>query len=199
MVNNQILRANARKQLGGGIFKNQWLMLLLVMVIYSILLSAVSSFTFGIGSMLLMGVLNYGIARVTLAKIRTGKDFQIGDLFCGFSECLGESLLLGLLSNIFIALWSMLFFIPGIVKTYSYALAPFIQHDSDNKNWKYCIDKSREMMNGHKWQLFLLDLSFIGWYILGSICFGFGVLFVVPYHYMARSNFYEALKATYER
>ena len=169
---------------------------LVVMVIYSVLLSAISSFTFGIGSMLLMGVLNYGIARVTLAKIRSGGDFKIGDLFCGFSECLGDSLLLGLLSNIFVALWSMLFVIPGLVKSYSYAMAPFIQHDSDNKNWKDCIDRSREMMNGHKWQLFCLDLSFIGWYLLGSLCFGFGVLFVVPYHYMARSNFYEALKAS---
>ena len=196
MVSNQLLRANARQQLGGGIFKTQWLMFLVVMVIYSVLLSAVSSFTYGIGSMLLMGVLNYGIARVTLAKIRFGNDIKIGDLFCGFSECLGDSLLLGLLSNIFIALWSMLFVIPGLVKSYSYAMAPFIQHDSDNKNWKDCIDRSREMMNGHKWQLFCLDLSFIGWYLLGSLCFGFGVLFVVPYHYMARSNFYEALKAS---
>ena len=199
MVNNQILRANARNQLGGGIFKNQWLMFLLVMVIYSILLSVASSLTFGIGAILLMGVLNYGVARVTLSKIRTNKDFEIGDLFCGFSECLSDTLILGLLSNIFIALWSMLFVIPGIVKSYSYALAPFIQHDSDNKNWKECIDKSRDMMNGHKWQLFVLDLSFIGWYLLGSLCFGFGVLFVVPYHYMARSNFYEALKASIER
>ena len=88
MVNNQILRANARNQLGGGIFKNQWLMFLLVMAIYSILLSVASSLTFGIGAILLMGVLNYGIARVTLSKIRTNKDFEIGDLFCGFSECL---------------------------------------------------------------------------------------------------------------
>ena len=103
MVSNQLLRANARQQLGGGIFKTQWLMFLVVMVIYSVLLSAVSSFTYGIGSMLLMGVLNYGIARVTLAKIRSGSDFKIGELFCGFSECLGDSLLLGLLSNIFIA------------------------------------------------------------------------------------------------
>ena len=50
-------------------------------------------------------------------------------------------------------------------------------------------------MDGHKWQLFCLDLSFIGWYFVGALCLGLGTLFVVPYHEMARANFYEALKA----
>ena len=51
------------------------------------------------------------------------------------------------------------------------------------------------MMDGHKWQLFCLDFSFLGWYIVGALCFGIGVFFVAPYHQMARANFYEALKA----
>ena len=48
-------------------------------------------------------------------------------------------------------------------------------------------------MDGHKWQLFCLDLSFIGWYLLGALCFGIGTLFVEPYHQVARANFYAEL------
>ena len=51
-------------------------------------------------------------------------------------------------------------------------------------------------MKGYKGKLFCLDLSFIGWYILGALCLGVGVLFVMPYHETARANFYEALKAS---
>ena len=58
-----------------------------------------------------------------------------------------------------------------------------------------CITQSREMMNGYKWKLFCLDFSFIGWYLLGALCLGVGTIFVVPYHQMARTNFYLALKS----
>ena len=50
------------------------------------------------------------------------------------------------------------------------------------------------MMKGYKWKLFCLDLSFIGWYFVGALCFGVGALFVYPYHYMARTNFYLDIK-----
>ena len=48
-------------------------------------------------------------------------------------------------------------------------------------------------MNGHKWDLFVLDLSFLGWYIVGLLCLGIGVLWVIPYHNMARTHFYETV------
>ena len=73
-------------------------------------------------------------------------------------------------------------------------MSAFIQQDAADKDWKTCIDKSREMMKGYKMSLFLLDLSFIGWYIVGILCFGIGVLFVQPYHMQARAEFYEELK-----
>ena len=61
-----------------------------------------------------------------------------------------------------------------------------------NKEPTELIAESRRMMDGYKWQLFCLDLSFIGWYLLGSLCFGIGVFFVTPYHEQARANFYLA-------
>ena len=134
-----------------------------------------------------------------LALFRSAKnqgEVDIGDLFVGFTECFGESLLLSLLTAIFTFLWSLLFVIPGIVKSYSYAMAPYILQDDSKKDWKTCLDESRAMMKGYKWKLFCLDLSFIGWYIVGALCLGIGALFVYPYHYMARTNFYLDLKGS---
>ena len=196
MVENHILKSNAKYQLGSNIFHKQWLTLLLILLINSLLVSAAASVLAGVGQLLIVGILNYGIARLTVTTVRTGKEFSVNDLFCAINENWSDALVLGLLQSLFTFLWSLLFIIPGIVKSYSYALASYIQQDSENKNWEFCIQKSMRMMQGRKMQLFLLDLSFIGWYLLGLLCFGIGVLFVYPYHQMARANFYEALKAS---
>ena len=197
MVENRILRENARKQLGGGIFKEQWLMMLVAWVIPSAITGALSATGLGsIGTLIIGGALMYGTARVMMQVIRSQSDkAELSELFCGFKEGFGDTLVLYLLQYLFIFLWSLLFIIPGIVKSYSYSMAFYLQQDNADKNWKTNLDLSREMMDGHKMQLFMLDLSFIGWYILGMLCLGIGTLFVIPYHQMARSNFYEALRA----
>ena len=76
-------------------------------------------------------------------------------------------------------------------------MAPFIQQDSEDKGWKSCMDRSTELMRGRKADLFMLDLGFIGWYILGALCLGIGIFFVVPYHLTARANFYESIKDSF--
>lgn len=193
MVENKILRENARKQLGGNIFSKNWLLLLAMWFISGALMASLSST--GVGSILISGFLYYGLARITVLLVRGKPEADFSDLLCGVKEKWDQVLLLGLLTNIFTALWSLLLFIPGIVKSYAYALAPFIQQDAEDKDWKKCLDKSISMMQGYKWQLFCLDLSFIGWYLLGALCLGIGVIFVTPYHQQARANFYEALRA----
>jgi uncharacterized membrane protein len=110
----------------------------------------------------------------------------------------GDLALLGFLKNLFIILWSLLFVIPGIVKTYSYAMAYYIKYDHPEYNWKMCIDESRRMMDGHKWRLFCLHFSFIGWELLGALAFGIGTLWVTPYKQAAEANFYDDLKQAYE-
>ena len=71
----------------------------------------------------------------------------------------------------------------------------FIFQESDGKKaWRECIDESKNLTDGYKGKLFLLDLSFIGWFILGFLCFGIGVLWVSVYHQEARAHFYEELK-----
>ena len=193
MFDNSVLRANARKQLGNEIFGKTWLMMVLACFIFSALQGLAASTV--VGSIIVLGPLSYGFCRM-LVKLVCGKNnVDFADFVVGFTENFTQSLLLGLLSNLFIFLWSLLFVIPGIIKAYSYSMCFFIQQQSANKDWKYCLDKSKELMEGNKMKLFLLDLSFLGWYILGSLCFGIGVLFVIPYHQTPRANFYMNLVA----
>lgn len=191
-MKNKELRAKAREHLGGGIFQNAWLLTLVAFLLYDVIIGAVSYTV--IGTILLAGPLEYGVTRIIVSNARGKGNPDIAAIFSGFSEDFGNTLLLGFLKGLFIFLWSLLLIIPGIIKTYSYAMSTFIQQDAENKDWKLCLEKSIEMMNGKKWKLFLLDLSFIGWYLLGILCLGVGVLFVIPYHEQARAEFYEDVK-----
>lgn len=174
MISNKELRAKAREHLGGGIFQNQWLLTLVAILIVSLLESAGSAFF--IISLIIAGPLEYGLCRIFCRTARTGEPVNFSNLFTGFTDDFANALLLGLLKGIFVLLWSLLLIIPGIVKNYAYSMASFIQQDSPNKDWKYCLDESQKMMKGNKMKLFLLDLSFIGWYLLGMLCLGIGVL-----------------------
>ncbi len=180
-------RAAARKQLGGQIFANNWLFALLILVIYGAILGAVS-FT-AIGSLILMGPLTAGVAFFMLKQARTGSA-EIGDMFKGFSNDFGRLCVLGILHSLFIFLWSLLFVIPGIIKGFSYSQAFNLANDHPDWEWKQCIDESRKLMDGHKWELFCLMFSFIGWMIVGSLTFGIGMLWVAPYMEAANTQFY---------
>lgn len=96
--------------------------------------------------------------------------------------------------NLFIMLWSLLFIIPGIIKGFSYAMMPFLMMDDPSKGWKEALEESKCMMRGHKWELFVLDLSFFGWLLLVVITLGIAALYVVPYMQQAEANFYRVLK-----
>ena len=197
MLENHQLRYNARQQLGGGIFQSAWLNMLLVCLIISAITSIAASTGIGIVAVLLLaGALQFGLARV-MTNCARGRKWDLGQTFCAFNENFGKTIILHLLHSIFLFLWSMLFVIPGIVKSYSYALVYYLQQEPENINKEPndLITESRQWMNGYKWKLFCLDLSFIGWYILGALCFGIGTLFVEPYHQLARANFYLELRA----
>ena len=200
MVANYQLRYNARQQLGNNIFRSIWLNMLLICAVIPVAESVLSMTGIGVIAVFLVaGALQFGLARVT-TNCAKGAPWEISQMFNGFTEDYAKTLILHLLHSIFLFLWTMLLVIPGIVKSYSYALVYYLQQEPENvhKEPVDLITQSREWMCGHKWQLFCLDLSFIGWYLLGALCFGIGTLFVVPYHQMARANFYLALRAEKE-
>ncbi len=121
------------------------------------------------------------------------------------------------LRDLYTFLWSLLLIIPGIIKTYSYRMVPYILADNPKMNTADAILLSRQMMNGEKWKAFVLDLSFFGWYVLGFIVLGvitwatFGlaaviiasilaslaglsIVFVMPYYLSTDAQLYLVLK-----
>ena len=102
------------------------------------------------------------------------------------------------LMSLFIFLWSLLLVIPGIIKAFSYAMTPFILEENPELGANEAIDRSRAMMKGHKFDLFWLALSFIGWLFLCLFTFGIGNLWLSPYMQTAFASFYEDVKADYE-
>ncbi len=94
-------------------------------------------------------------------------------------------------------LWSLLFIIPGIIKSYEYYMVPYILHDTPDLHYKDALAISKELMQGNKWRLFVLELSFIGWSILGSLCCGVGLFFLTPYIEATIAEFYVELRRPY--
>ena len=88
--------------------------------------------------------------------------------------------------------------IGGIILAYAYNLIPYIIHDHPDMGVREVLKTSRLMMRGHKWQMFVLQMTFIGWAILAILSCGIGLLWLVPYEYTAMAHFYEDVKAEYE-
>lgn len=197
MISNKQIRANARTVLGGNIFAGNWLLALVIGLIHTFGLKLLDNFA-GIGSLLLMSFLTYGYACVFLPIIRTKKEKVEIPAYFGGTEQIGGLVVLSLMTNLFVFLWSLLFIIPGFVKAYAYSMAPYIKYDHPEYGWKRCLDESKAMMKGYKWKLFCLDLSFIGWNIVGMLCFMVGMYWVLPYTKAAQVCFYEELKKVHE-
>ena len=191
------IKARAKAQLGGSIFSNNWLYAVLVVIIETALVGAINAIP-GVGtiaSLLITGPIAYGVAKLFLKQTRDGQQMEISGLFDGFKNDFGGTFILSLMATIFISLWTLLFIIPGIVKAYSYSMAYLIKADHPEYDWKKCIDESKRLMDGHKAELFVQDLSFLGWIIVGALCLGVGTLWVTAYMNAARSQFYNDLVA----
>ncbi len=187
-------RANARAALGANLFGGNWIIALAVSLIASLINTALSGVSAGVLSLLVAGPLAVGTANVFLRITRLGTA-RLEDMFTGFTEGLAENLLLGLMQALFTFLWSLLFIIPGIVKAYSYSMASFIKYDHPDWTWQNCLDESIRIMDGHKADLFWLDLTFIGWHLLGACTCGIAYLWVTPYVEAAHASFYESIRA----
>lgn len=185
MVTGSVLKSAAREQIKNNI----GVYFIFNLVAYLILVAA--SFT-GIGSLLISGPLCVGKAMLELEITRT-REGEFGTGFKGFNY-FGTSFLAFLVIGICTFLWTCLLIIPGIIKTFSYAMTPYIIADNPDISALDAIDRSKKMMDGHKWELFVLRLSFIGWILLGCITCGLAFIYVTPYMQVTTANFYENLK-----
>lgn len=101
--------------------------------------------------------------------------------------------------DLYTFLWTLLFVIPGIVKMYQYLMVPYILSETPDMDYREALDKSRDMMNGHKWRAFVLGMSFILWDFLGLLTLGMVEIFYVnPYRNLTFAALYEELKETKE-
>lgn len=126
---------------------------------------------------IISGAGSLGYARFQLNLV-DGKRASIRDLFSQFHR-LGDGFLMNLLMGLYLFLWTMLFIIPGIVKSYSYAMTPYILAEDHRCSANDAITESRRIMNGNRWRLFCLHFSFIGWDLLCSLPSFIGFLLTV--------------------
>ena len=106
--------------------------------------------------------------------------------------------LAGFLMGIFEILWSMLFVIPGIIKSIAYSMTFYIIAENPDISATDAIKKSQEIMQGHKMEYFILQLSFIPWLILTSFTFGLAGIYVLPYMAATRANFYKSISGNFD-
>lgn len=129
---------------------------------------------------------------ITFLRLLRKDPQEPGYLFQEFNRRIYSTILL---SWAYILLWALLLIIPGIIKGYSYAMTPYILEDRPELSGDKAIEESMRMMSGHKWELFCLHLSFIGWELLCLLTLGIGQLWLKPYISTAEAAFYENLKA----
>ena len=161
-----------------------------VLLPYIMMLASIGGIL-GIVRFIVGGPVKLGYCRFLL-KMHDGEDAQVGDLFSRFDR-FGDGFCLELLTSLYIILWSLLFIIPGFIKAYAYAMAPFILEENPNMTPSEAIKASRELMDGHKFELFCLYWSFFGWALLSVLTLGIGSLWLNPYMNAATAAFYRSI------
>ena len=185
------LKAQAKAQLKGKVW---WLFLCTLIV---------SGISMAIGMIPVVGIIATYIVAPALAigltmvylSVTYGEEVQINTLFDGFrGPIFGKSIGLYLLIVIYTLLWSLLFVIPGIIKAYSYSMSFYILAENPDMTVNEAITESKEIMNGHKMELFVLGLSFILWIFAIVFTFGLAAIYVEPYMQLTITNFYHNIK-----
>ena len=186
------LKALAKQQIKGHI----GVLFLVTLIVVAV--SAVVGMIPTIGSLVMALFITpaFSIAMVTIyLKLTQNIAPQVGELFAHFNK-FWAAFKVTFLTGLFTFLWSLLFVIPGIIKAYSYSMAMYILAENPEMGALEAIDRSKAMMDGHKMELFVLELSFIGWYLLCGVTFGIAAIWVVPYVSATTANFYNSIKNT---
>lgn len=203
MKRNSELRAEARQALEGN-WGDAALVTLVALIISGICSSAfqyggsVVNVYVGQGTSLIGTLITLPITfalTVAFLRVKRGGTIGVKDLFAYYN---GRVFITMVLKTFCTILWSLLLFIPGIIKAYSYAMTEYIMIDNPELSGHRAIEASMQMMEGKKMKLFLLDLSFIGWIILTILTCGLGAVLLEPYIDTAHAAFYEDLKAQQE-
>ena len=159
--------------------------------VLSLVVNAAGSATCGIGSLVLAAPAAFGLANLSL-RAADHRRLDFADGFAGFND-FGRALAWWCLVTLYVSLWSLLLVVPGIRAAYSYRMAFYLL--ADHPDWApgQAIAESKRLMHGHRWRLFCLDVSFLGWFLLVGVTRGLAGIFVMPYFATANAAFYEDL------
>ena len=187
-MNKKEIKEQAKKNLNG-----KWGGAIIIFLIYLVISAGISAT--GVG-MLFTSVLTIAVINAFL-KGRNQNDYNPSDMFEPLNDNPTNIVLLSLIKNIYILLWSLLFVVPGIIKSYAYALCEYLAIKHPDWEYKKCLEESQKMMNGHKFELFMLQLSFLGWDILSFFTLGILQIYVAPYKFASLAIYYEQVEQNY--
>ena len=196
------LKAMAKESLQGK-YGDAIVITVLLFIISALIGAATAAFTTNMSEenaeiiesiveLILSGLFTFGYLNFFL-KISRNEDVEINELWSKTSMFM-TFIAAAILISLFTTLWTLLLIIPGIIAAYSYQMTLYILLDNPNMNVMDAIKESKRMMKGHKMDYFILQLSFIGWIILGIFTLGILYLWLVPYMNVTMCNFYNNLK-----
>lgn len=183
------LKSMAKEQMHGKLGTLIVIILLIGLVIFAINWIPIIG---GIVTFIIAPAFSLALCMVFL-KVTKKEDVEISDAFKGFNKT-GRALWLNVLIGFFTFLWSLLLAIPGIIKSYAYSMSYYVLADNPELTARQALARSKEIMKGHKFELFILQLSFFWWYLLVGFTFGIAALYVVPYMSATVANFYNSIK-----
>lgn len=192
MLNRAALKAESKHQIKGkiGIL---FLITLIIGAIAGIGGAVLAVIPFGgiVSAVVITPAFALSMVRIYLG-VTKGEYPQVKDAFSGFDN-FWPAFKVTFMVGLFTFLWSLLFVIPGIVKSIEYSMAMYILAENPDKPARVCIHESRIITAGHKMELFMLGLSFIGWELLCVITAGIASVWVIPYMQTAMTNAYRYL------
>lgn len=189
-MNRNELKTKAKEAIKGNVG-----ILFLVYFVAMIVIGAVSGLTYGAGSLLLTGSVMISMAAIYLAVVNKKKKPVVEDLLIGFKNDNFTRGLVGYIRyTVFTFLWSLLLIVPGIIKSLAYSQMFYLLADNPKMDPAKAQKKSIDMMDGHKGELFVLQLSFIPWMLLVGITFGIAIIYVGPYIQATMTEYYNYLK-----
>lgn len=147
------------------------------------------SYSLDLITLLLGGVISVGLCRFLLDMVTKRREPRFDTLFSSFNIYL-KTLGLNILITLAVLAGTLLFIVPGIIVSLMFSQAFYILSDDPSKSITQCINESVNLMNGHKWDLFYLNLTFIGWWLVSILTLGIAALWVAPYQKLTEANFY---------
>ncbi len=196
-MNRSELKAKAKAQIKGkiGVLFVISLIISLISGVSGVLLARVPGGSM-VASIIITPAFSLSLIRVYLMLFGDKKP-TVNDAFSGFDD-FWSAFKVTFLVSLFTFLWSLLFIIPGIIKGFSYSMSMYILAENKGKPALECIKESQAMTEGHKAELFILYMSFVGWALLGVFTLGIAYIWVLPYMSATFANAYESLKPVVE-